>query len=92
MSDGAKCDFCKRPAISLAGETNGLLACGQHVPLARDGDCNCDYWHSEHRWHCSTNYHHPDCYQMIGVPNYLPSGLCDCRVLRMIEADAEGTQ
>ena len=32
--------------------------------------------------------HHPDCYQSTGVPDDLPSGLCDCRVLRMIEAAA----
>lgn len=19
-------------------------------------ECDCDYWHSEHRWHCATNY------------------------------------
>lgn len=25
--------------------------------------------------------HHPDCYQSTGVPDGLPPGLCDCRVL-----------
>jgi hypothetical protein len=19
-------------------------------------ECDCDYWHSKHRWHCATNY------------------------------------
>ncbi len=50
--------------------------------------CDCDYWHSKHRWHCATNYHHPDCYQSTGVPDGLPPGLCDCRVLQMIEAES----
>ncbi|MGB4345786.1 MAG: hypothetical protein WBJ21_05250, partial [Burkholderiaceae bacterium] len=39
-----------------ADRVAGVLVCGQHVPLARDGDCNCDYWHSKHRSHCATNY------------------------------------
>ena len=29
--------------------------------------------------------HHPRCYQNTGVPDDLPTGLCDCRVLRMVE-------
>lgn len=31
MSDGAKCDFCERPAIAVTGETNGLLVCKEHL-------------------------------------------------------------
>lgn len=37
--------------------------------------------------------HHPKCYQRTGVPDDLPADLCDCRVLRTIEAasaDASG--
>lgn len=31
--------------------------------------------------------HHPNCYQRTGgVPEDLPNDLCDCRVLRMIDA------
>lgn len=30
--------------------------------------------------------HHPKCYQRTGVPDDLPAGLCDCRVLRMLDA------
>ena len=31
--------------------------------------------------------HHPNCYQITGgIPADLPSDLCDCRVLRMIDA------
>ena len=32
------------------------------------------------------SYHHPRCYQRSGVPDDLPATLCDCRVLRMIDA------
>ena len=31
--------------------------------------------------------HHPNCYQSTGdIPDVLPDDLCDCRVLRMIDA------
>ena len=30
--------------------------------------------------------HHPACYQSTGVPDHLPAGLCDCKVLRMLDA------
>lgn len=30
--------------------------------------------------------HHPNCYQRTGVPDDLPDNLCDCRVLRMLDA------
>lgn len=30
--------------------------------------------------------HHPNCYQNTGVPDDMPAGICDCRVLRMIDA------
>lgn len=30
--------------------------------------------------------HHPDCYQSTGVPDGLPAGICDCRVLQMLDA------
>lgn len=33
-------------------------------------------------------WHHPDCYQNIGIPDDLPANLCDCRVLRMLDAAA----
>ena len=29
------------------------------------------------------------CYQVVGVPGDLPSDLCDCRTLRMLDARAE---
>lgn len=31
MSDGAKCDFCDKPAVAVTGETNGLLVCETHL-------------------------------------------------------------
>lgn len=36
-----------------------------------------------------TDEHHPNCYQRTGVPADLPAGLCDCRVLRMLDTPAE---
>lgn len=36
-------------------------------------------------WH----EHHPKCYQNTGVPDDLPANLCDCRVLRMMDAEVE---
>lgn len=30
------------------------LRYGPHPFSARE--CDCDYWHSKHRWHCATNY------------------------------------
>lgn len=33
--------------------------------------------------------HHPRCYQNTGVPDDLPPGICDCRVLRMLDAATE---
>lgn len=32
--------------------------------------------------------HHPNCYQNTGVPDDLPDDLCDCRILRVIDAHA----
>ena len=32
--------------------------------------------------------HHPNCYQVTAIPEDLPDDLCDCRVLRMIDAHA----
>lgn len=34
--------------------------------------------------------HHPNCYQNTGVPDDMPATLCDCRVLRMIDAVGNG--
>lgn len=31
--------------------------------------------------------HHPNCYQNTGVPDDLPDNICDCRVLRMLDAE-----
>lgn len=33
--------------------------------------------------------HHPKCYQSTGVPDDLPEGLCDCRILRMLDAQSD---
>lgn len=33
----------------------------------------------------SAEQHHPNCYQIVGVPDDLPDDLCDCRVLRMLD-------
>lgn len=33
--------------------------------------------------------HDPRCYQRTGVPDDMPANLCDCRVLRMVDAEAE---
>jgi len=30
--------------------------------------------------------HHPECYQCTGVPADMPADICDCRVLRMLDA------
>jgi hypothetical protein len=24
--------------------------------VSTETECDCDYWHGEHRWHCATNY------------------------------------
>ena len=32
--------------------------------------------------------HHPDCYQVTGVTHDMPAGICDCRVLRMLDDQA----
>lgn len=40
---------------------------------------------SEHT--AESDAHDPRCYQSTGVPDDLPPGLCDCRVLRMIDAE-----
>lgn len=33
--------------------------------------------------------HDPRCYQRTGVPDDMPANLCDCRVLRMVDAEVE---
>lgn len=33
MSADIRCDYCDTPATSLAGETNGMLVCVDHVRL-----------------------------------------------------------
>lgn len=33
--------------------------------------------------------HDPRCYQRTGVPDDMPANLCDCHVLRMVDAEVE---
>lgn len=58
------------------GDTSDCL-CGRNFTTVRGL--------REHLTKARLAEHDPRCYQRTGVPDDLPSGLCDCRVLRMID-------
>lgn len=67
-----KCDYCDQRATTLAGDTNGVLVCEDHVRLFAE----------------RSERHHPKCYQGTGVPVDPPAGLCDCSALQALDAAA----
>jgi hypothetical protein len=68
------CERCGRGLAEHGSVAPGLFRCadGVDTPWARFS---------------AKPEHHADCYQNTGVPDDLPANICDCRVLRMLDAD-----
>lgn len=64
------------PVVHGYGETSDCL-CGRNFATVRGLREHL----TKHRMK-----HHPRCYQETGVPADHPAGLCDCRILRLIDA------
>jgi hypothetical protein len=91
---GPPCPRCPTPVPSEADPGTGEHLCGSGCQRCADHDPRDrrDHGHltAEMCPACIAAEHHPKCYQSTGVPDDLPAGLCDCKVLRMLDAADAG--